>query len=199
MKVPGVFATEWEPDGEPVGTAYLVPGRGYPAVAPLFFFTQCALLQHGWAVRQVWWDPPEYVDDEQTEAWVREQVEAALPAAREGGRVLVVAKSLGTFAAPLVAERGYDAIWLTPLLDIPWLVAAIAANTGRQLVMGGVSDFAWDVDVARSLGDRGCDVVELPDADHAMMRPGDVVRGVELHVEAIRAVDQWLRGFADPS
>jgi hypothetical protein len=198
MRVPGVLATEWEPDGEPVGTAYLVPGRGYPAVAPLLYFAQYALLQHGWSVRHLWWDPPPYEDDEQTAAWVREQVQAAMPTPGGEGRVLVVAKSLGTFAAPLVAERGYEAVWLTPLLELPLLVDAMEANPARQLLVGGVADFAWDVDVAARLAEQGCDVLELPDADHGMMAPGDVVRGAELHVEVVRGLDAWLAAITGP-
>ena len=31
------------------------------------------------------------------------------------------------------------------------------------------------------------------------MRPGDVVRGVEKHVEVDRAVDDWLAGLAPVS
>ena len=190
MKVPGVFATTFEPEGEPVGTALLVPGRGYPAVAPLLFFAGFALVQHGWAVRQVWWDPPAHETDEQTTAWVRGQVESALP---DGGRVLLVAKSLGTYAAPLAAERGFEAVWFTPLLQIPSLVDALAANPARQLLVGGTGDdLAWRGEVARSLAERGCDVCELPGADHALMTPGDVVRGVEVHADALRAVDRFL-------
>ncbi len=192
--VPGVIATRFEPHGEPVGTAVVVPGRGYPPAAPLTFFAGFALLQHGWSVRQVWWDPPAHESDEQTTAWVRAQVEPALP---EGGRVLLVAKSLGTYAAPLAAERGYDAVWLTPLLTLPRLVDAIAANPGRQLLVGGTADdVAWDAAVARDLAGRGCDVLELPDADHALMVPGDVVRGVEAHVEVARALDTFLDRLA---
>ena len=116
--VPGVIATRFEPPGEPVGTAIVVPGRGYPPAAPLTFFAGFALLQHGWSVRQVWWDPPAYESDEQTTAWVRGQVEAQLP---DSGRVVLVAKSLGTYAAPLAAERGLAAVWLTPLLQVPSL------------------------------------------------------------------------------
>ena len=189
-EIPGVVATTFEPQGEPVGTAVVVPGRGYPPTAPLTFFAGFALLEHGWSVRQVWWDPPAYETDEQTTAWVREQVERALPS---GGRVLLVAKSLGTYAAPLAAERGYDAVWLTPLLQVPSLAAALAANPARQLLVGGTADdIAWDTAVARDLAARGCDVLELPGADHALMVPGDVVRGVELHAEALRGVDAFL-------
>jgi hypothetical protein len=188
-EIPGVIATRFEPEGEPVGTAVVVPGRGYPPAAPLTFFAGFVLLQHGWSVRQVWWDPPEHETDERTTAWVREQVERELP---ESGRVLLVAKSLGTYAAPLAAERGYDAVWLTPVLQVPSLVEAIAANPARQLLVGGTADdFAWDQDVARDLAARGCDVLEIPDADHALMVPGDPVRGVEAHVEAARGLDAF--------
>jgi hypothetical protein len=149
-------------------------------------------------VRHLWWDPPPYEDDEQTAAWVREQVQAAMPTPGGEGRVLVVAKSLGTFAAPLVAERGYEAVWLTPLLELPLLVDAMEANPARQLLVGGVADFAWDVDVAARLAEQGCDVLELPDADHGMMAPGDVVRGAELHVEVVRGLDAWLAAITGP-
>jgi len=192
MEVPGVAATSFEPAGEAVGTAVVVPGRAYPPAAPLLFFAGFAFLQHGWAVRQVWWDPPTHETDEQTTAWVRGQVEKELP---DDGRVLIVAKSLGTYAAPLAAERGYDAVWLTPLLRVPLLVDAIASNPGRQLLVGGTADdLAWDADVARRLAGRGCDVAEIPGADHAMMAPGDVVGGVEAHVATIRALDEFLSG-----
>jgi hypothetical protein len=194
MEIPGVLATSFEPPGEPVGTAVVVPGRGYPPVAPLTFFAGFALLQHGWSVRQVWWDPPAHESDEQTAAWVRSKVEPALP---DGGRVLLVAKSLGTYAAPLAAERGYQAVWLTPVLQVPLLVEAIAANPARQLLVGGTADdIAWDREIARDLAARGCDVLEVPGADHAMMAPGDVVRGVEAHVEVIRALDSFLARLA---
>ena len=77
--VPGVVATRFEPEGDPVGTAVVVPGRGYPPQAPLLFFAGFTLLQHGWRVEHHWWDPPAHETDEQTSAWVREEVGGALP------------------------------------------------------------------------------------------------------------------------
>ena len=197
MEIPGVLATSFEPPGEPVGTAVVVPGRGYPPVAPLTFFAGFALLQHGWSVRQVWWDPPAYESDEQTIAWVREEVTGALPTS---GRVLVVGKSLGTWATPLAAERGLPAIWLTPILDDPALVRPIAANPAPQLLIGGSADEFWDSAVALDLASDTCSIVEIPDVDHIMLFPGDVVRGAEAHVEVVRAIDNWLAsGVVPPS
>jgi hypothetical protein len=185
---PGGFAARFEPAGEPVGTAIALPGR-YPQYSALLLgFSALVLTQHGWAVEQVWWDPPSYDTHEQTTSWVREQVENALP---ESGRVLLVGKSLATYAAPLAAERGYEAVWLTPLLQIPSLVDAIAANPAPQLLVGGTADESWDATVARGLAARGCDVLEVPGADHGMLAAGDVVRSAETHVEIVRAMDAF--------
>lgn len=195
MKVPGVSSTSFDPPGEPVGTAVLVPGRGYPPQAPLLFFAGFALLQHGWRVEHHWWDPPDHESDERTAAWVRDEVTQVLPSS---GRTLVVAKSLGTWAAPLAAERQLPAIWLTPILEIPEIAQAIADNPAPQLLVGGTADAFWHSAIARDLESPTCQVCEIADADHVMMVPGDVVRGVEVHVEVARAIDDWLAsGFDD--
>jgi predicted alpha/beta-hydrolase family hydrolase len=192
MKIPGVFGTSFEPQGEPVGTAVLVPGSGYPPQAPLLFFAGMALLQHGWRVEHHWWDPPEDVSGDEINAWVRAEVEGALPAT---GRALVVGKSLGTRAAPVAAERGFPAIWLTPLLGNRRLVEAIAANPAPQLLVGGAADHLWDNSVARTLEGPTRTVLEVPEADHAMLIPGDSVRGVSVHVDVQRGIDDWLHGL----
>jgi hypothetical protein len=185
---PGASSTRFEPSGQQVGTAIALPGR-YPQYSQLLLgFSALVLTQHGWAVEQLVWDPPTYETSEQTAAWVAEQAEHALP---ESGRVLLVGKSLATYAAPLAAERGYPAIWLTPLLEVPELVDAIAANPSRQLLVGGTADEAWDSAAARRLAAQGCDVLEVPDADHGMLVGDDLVRGAETHVEIVRAMDAF--------
>ena len=106
--------------------------------------------------------------------------------------MLVVGKSLGTRAASYAAERGLDAIWFTPLLVEPAVAEAIAANAGRQLLVGGLRDELWDAAIARELADMtGCDVLEVPDADHGM-GTDDAVRTAEIHLEVARAVEAFL-------
>lgn len=92
-------------------------------------------------------------------------------------------------------ERGLDAIWLTPLIVEPPLAEAIAANAGRQLLVGGLADDLWDATIARELADAGCAVLEVADADHAM-GTSDAVRTVEIHLEVARAVDAFLGGLS---
>jgi predicted alpha/beta-hydrolase family hydrolase len=193
VKIPGVVATSFDPRGESVGTAVLVPGSGYPPQAPLLFFAGQALLQHGWRVVHHWWSPPEGAATRELDAWVCTEVEGALPAS---GRALIVGKSLGTRAAPLAAARGLPAIWLTPLFGRR-LLEAYGANPAPQLLVGGTADQLWDREAARALEGPTRTVVEVPDADHAMLVPGDSVRGVSAHHEVQKALEAWLTSAID--
>ena len=182
--------TRSEPEGASRGLALVAPGRAYPPSAPLLEFARRALLQHGFTVQQIWWDSTTR-GDENADVWVRRHVEAAL-ADEHADHVLLVGKSLGTRAASYAAERGLDAIWLTPLLVEPALAEAIGANAGRQLLVGGLADELWDAAIARELADNGCDLLEVPDADHSM-GTDDAVRTAEIHLEVARAVEAFLR------
>ena len=188
----GGAPTRWEPDGPSRGVALVAPGRAYPPSAPLLEFARRALLQHDLTVRQLWWDTTTRSRDDEAapERWVRRHV-AAAHVEEEADHVLVVGKSLGTYAASYAAERGLDAIWFTPILVDPVVAEGIAANPGRQLLVGGLADELWDPAVGRELADAGCEVLEVPDADHSMGTP-DVVRTVEIHLEVARAVDGFL-------
>jgi pimeloyl-ACP methyl ester carboxylesterase len=185
----GGLPTRWEPSGGSRGLALVAPGRAYPPSAPLLDFARIALVQHGFTVQQLWWDSTAR-GDEDPDAWVRRHVAAAL-AEEDADHVLLVAKSLGTRAASYAAERGLDAIWFTPLLVEPSLAEAVAANAGRQLLVGGLADDLWDAGIARELAESGCDVLEVPDADHSM-GTDDAVRTAEIHLEVTQAVESFL-------
>ncbi|NUS40689.1 MAG: alpha/beta hydrolase [Terrabacter sp.] len=187
----GGAPSRWEPDGASRGTAIVAPGRAYPPAAPLLDSATRALLQHGFTVQQRWWDSTTR-GDEDSEQWVRRHV-AAAHAEEDADHVLLVGKSLGTRAASYAAERGLDAIWFTPLLIEPVVAEAIGANAGRQLLVGGLADELWDASIARELAENGCEVLEVPDADHGM-GTGDAVRTAEIHLEVARAVHAFLAG-----
>ena len=186
----GGLPTRWEPSGASRGVALVVPGRAYPPSAPLLELARRALLQHGFTVQQLWWDTTTRGEDDEAEPWVRRHVESA-HAAEDADHVILVAKSLGTQAASYAAELGLDAIWFTPVLVEATVAEGIAANAGRQLLVGGLADQLWVPSIARELADNGCDVLEVPDADHSM-GTGDAVRTAEIHLEVARAVEAFL-------
>ncbi|HSN02424.1 MAG TPA: hypothetical protein VLS91_02960 [Acidimicrobiales bacterium] len=152
---------------------------------PLLTFAGLAVRQRGWRVRAVSWSAPE-LDTASSIDWVGTQLENAI--GDYAGPVLVVGKSLGTCGADLASHHGWPAIWLTPLLDLPEIVEAMARNPGRQLLVGGTLDPAWDVETAHTISP---DVLQVVGADHGMFAH-DAVRSAELHVDVTRAIARWL-------
>ena len=169
-----------------IGRCVVLPGRQYTPEGPLLFFAAQAALMRGWDVRQVWWDAPERSSGSDETAWVIDQLDAAL----EGysGRVLVVAKSLGTLAAPRAGALGCEAAWLTPLLADPAAAEPLLSYPAAQFVAIGASDPFLDQDVLDALpGTR----LVVP-GDHILRVPGDVGAMAASHERFVRAFDEWL-------
>ncbi len=180
-------------EGAPVGRCVVLPGRQYSPDGPLLFFAAQTAHMRGWDVRQVWWDAPERGSRSLSEeiTWVAEQLEAAV----EGypGRVLVVAKSLGTLSAACAAARGYEAAWLTPLLTEPDAAEPLLSYPTSQLNVIGSEDPYLDPGVlARLPGDR-----LVVSGDHVLRVAGDPAAMVASHEQVVRAFDGWLAGLSE--
>jgi pimeloyl-ACP methyl ester carboxylesterase len=159
----GTLPTRFEPSSDAIGVAFVLPGSNYSPSAP---------------ARTVW------VGDRAAAAI---GAEAVVPE-----RILLVGKSLGTLATPYAAAMGHAAIWLTPLLNDQECVAGIRANPGRQLLVGGLADPFWNPDVAAGLRESGCEVLEIPDANHSLWVDDDAVRSAEIQLEIADATERFL-------
>ena len=151
----------YEYGGDAARTAVVLPGAmlgGMPAV----WYAFAPLYDDGWRVVLVW---DEFRDrSEDPGDWTRRRAKAAAEYA--GGVQLLIAKSLTTHAAPLAADFGWPAVWLTPLLDDE-TTPALRRRTAPALLVGGTADPIWDGDLARELSP---DVLELDGADHGLAR-----------------------------
>jgi hypothetical protein len=176
-------------DGDPGRVAIILPGVRYTPAAPLLHYARAVLLARGWTVQEIWWgDAPGQGRAE----WVREHTLTAL--ARENAQeLLLVGKSLGTLAAPVAAERGLPAVWLTPLLTEPAVVDALTRASRPRLLVGGTADPLWQGDVARR---TGADLLEVPGADHGMEVDSDPVRSAEILREVTVAMERFVGGLA---
>jgi hypothetical protein len=146
----------------------VVPGRGYGPQAPLLDLAGEALADLGAAVETVTWTVPDGLLDIGPEPFVRSHVLAALhrlAKAAPGTQPVIIAKSLGTHAAGLAAERQLPAIWLTPLLYDDAITDAIARNPAPALLVGGTRDRSWIPDAAVRTGKT---VVTIDDANHGL-------------------------------
>ncbi|MEV0005843.1 alpha/beta hydrolase [Micromonospora sp. NPDC050980] len=166
--------------------AVLAPGRGYDTRGPLFVYLAEALRRLGFEVHEVTWRLDELRLDA-APGWVAAQLAPVLDA----GADLLVGKSLGSFAAPLAADRGIPAVWLTPLLHDPAVRDPLGRATAPFLLAGGTADPSWDGAVARRLTPH---VVEVADADHSMMTPGPLARSAEALGRVCTAVEEFVAG-----
>jgi hypothetical protein len=167
--------------------ALLLPGRQYSTDRPLLYYSRAVLVAHGWSVEEVWWTP----EDLLSELAVQKRIAYELEKVADQDP-LVVGKSLGTLALPLVAQRGWPAIWLTPLLDRPELVLALKAVTGKTLLVGGTADEVWVSSVANA---SGLQVLEMQGADHGLEIPGDPLASVGLLHELLSTMNSFVESL----
>jgi len=172
--------------------ALVVPGRMLGPHQPLLYYAAAAARSRQATVERLDWQPAQALGPttpaDEVQAWVLGQVGRALD--RLGGQPLLVAKSLGTHAAPLAADRGLPAVWLTPLLHEELVVEALRRARAPFLLVGGTADTpAWDGELARSLTPYVC---EVPEADHGMHVPGPVAATAAVHGQVGTAVERFL-------
>jgi hypothetical protein len=168
--------------------ALVIPGGMFGPAAGLLMYVGEVAARRGAKVHRYSWskDWPDPTDPA-IEDWVRGEVAPVLDAL--GGSPLLVAKSLGTDAAVLAAERSLPAVWLTPRLILPWVAAALGRASAPFLLVGGTSDQAWDGALARRLTPH---VLEVDNADHGMYVPGPLTNSIAVLADVVVAVDRFL-------
>jgi len=153
--------------GDPRRVVIGLPGA-FLVGSPALTFCLQAVARTGWSALQLF---DEYHDPSvDATRWVLERANAALASLGSPDRTIVMAKSLSTRAAGLVAERGYPAVWLTPLLNDDESVAGLLRRQAPALLIGGTADPAWDGELARTISH---DVLELDGVDHGFGSPGE--------------------------
>ena len=137
--------------------------------------------------RHVWAQKPTDPFEPEIEGWVRTEVTPLLDAV--GGSPLLIAKSLGAYAAVLAAERRLPAVWLTPVLTVPWMAAALEGATAPSLIVGGTADTMWDGALARRLSPH---VLEIEGANHGLNVPGPLTDTIAVLGRVIVAMEEFL-------
>lgn len=130
------------------------------------------------------------------EPFVRSHVLAALHMlgkAAPGTQPVIIAKSLGTHAAGLAAERQLPAIWLTPLLYDAAITDAITRNPAPALLVGGTGDPSWIPDAAARTSKT---VLTIADADHGLRPPGPLRAYANALGTVGTAVEEFLSHLA---
>jgi len=167
--------------------AVLLPGRGYSPNHPLLYYARSVVLEQGWSVEEVNWSAKDLASHESLTDTIKSTLDKVADK-----NPLVIGKSLGSFALPLVAPLGWPAIWLTPLLNLPELVDALRNVKGKTLLVGGTADDVWDSKVAMA---TGLQVLEIPGADHGLEIPGDPVASAKVLTEFVATMTLFVEGL----
>lgn len=171
--------------------ALVAPGVGYSPARPLLHFAREVLLQHGWTVQELWWQPPGNLTGlpvEERIAWVEREVARAIDA-EDGACGLLLGKSLGSLSCGLAAARDLPAVWLTPLLTAEGIADSLRAAKAPTLLVGGTADRWWDGPTATATGHQ---VLEVPFADHSLERPGAPLASLDILRQVLTRLDTYL-------
>lgn len=169
--------------------AIVLPGAGYSAQAPLLWFARRAALQAGHSALVV----TDVFDRESDDPihWVQERTEATLGYVRpEDPHLLLIGKSLSSLAAGAAAAERLPAVWFTPLIAEPQILAGLHAGTEPKLLVGGSDDPSWDATAADTL--PNAHILELAGADHSLEAPNDVAKSLENIKRATEAVHEFV-------
>ena len=173
-------------DGDPGRCAVVLPGVAYFSQAPLLWFAREAAQARGWPVLELTERAPR---DEDPFAWMRARATRALDAA-DADTVAVIGKSLASAAAPLVADRGLPAVWLTPLLNRPEVARALEAATAPALLVGSPADPTWGEGTAPE--GVSLEVLELPGLDHSLQVDGDPLASLDVLRRVTERIGEFL-------
>lgn len=177
--------------------ALVAPGGNSNAEVPLVKYAMLAAQRRGAQVRRISW---RLSGDRSGFAAERERVKAQVAAVADeiltaGAAPVVIAKSLGSLAAPVVADRGLAAVWLTPLLTDEPTVAALRRATAPRLLVGGTADPFWDGPTARLVT---ANVIEVEGADHGMFVAGGLASSAAVLGRVATAVEDFLDSVVWP-
>jgi len=169
--------------------AIVLPGAGYSAQGPLLWFARRAALEAGYSALVV----TDVFDRESDDPirWVQERTEATLGYVRpKDAQPLLIAKSLTSLAAGVAAAERLPAVWFTPLIAEPQVLAGLHAGTEPKLLIGGSDDPSWDATAAGTL--PNAEILELAGANHALEAPNDVAKSLENIERATEAVRKFV-------
>jgi hypothetical protein len=171
-------------EGDPSRCVVLLPGIRYFSQAPLLWFAREAAQAGGWSVVEVDERAP---SDQEPFEWMRGQAQQALTAASGAELVVVVGKSLGSAAAPMVTG---PAVWLTPLLNQPGIAEAIGSATAPTLLVGSRADPTWSEGTEPE--NDALEVLELDRLDHSLQVSRDPLASLDVLRDVTARVGAFL-------
>lgn len=178
--------------GGSCGRALVLPGSGYTVDHPLLFWSCQVLAEAGWDVITMRWDATDVTSDD-CRQFVETGADLLDGQFADADRTLVLAKSLGSFAAAWASARRYPAIWLTPVMTDEFVAATLRTYAAPSLLVGGTADPLWRRPLEQPHDQQ---VIEFPDADHALHSSAGWRTSLDVLRETLTAVETFAASVA---
>ncbi|MFT4163750.1 MAG: hypothetical protein QM650_00735 [Microlunatus sp.] len=172
-----------------VGRALVLPGAGYTVDHPALYWACQVLVQVGWRVVTMRWRA-DHVSSAERRTFVETAADLLDTEAGDNHQTLVLAKSLGSYAAGWASARRYPAVWLTPVMTDDFVARSLQAYAAPSLLIGGTADPMWSTPGSTPPGQR---VVELPGVDHGLSRRADWHGSIDALGQSLAAIEDFAR------
>jgi predicted alpha/beta-hydrolase family hydrolase len=184
--------------------AVMFPGLGYTCHMPLLYYATEILLGYEYDVLQLNTDYTrrdyQFSSREERASWILTDSQAAVHcglAQREYTSLILIGKSIGTMAMAGIININVDltiaTIWLTPLLNQPYLVNAALCFKGPALFIGGTGDQTYLLDVLNRIEEKNNARILIVDgADHSLEIKDDIPRSLNILDKSLHTIIQFL-------
>lgn len=179
----------------------IFPGIGYTCTMPLLYYTSEVFLNKGYDALLVQYDYNHdrfsSLPEEKKADWLNFDADAAYAAAlrhKRYGEVVIVGKSLGTFALVQLSENHKNikkTVWLTPVHLKDTLYQKIKDLSKGQLVIIGTADSNYDDEHIKDLKNNGSRIVAAEDANHSMEVDGYPEKSLDILKLVLNEVEKF--------
>ncbi|MBB4040468.1 hypothetical protein GGR34_002121 [Microvirga flocculans] len=185
--------------------AILLPGFGYRTTMPALYYSRALMLARGADVLTVDYTydlMPDFLaaSDDEKLAWIRSDATAVFDAIESLGRyerLTIIGKSAGTAAMAMVVPgrselADAELIWLTPGFRTPGVPEGMARCAQRSIIVIGSADPHYNEEHLDAARRRGAEVLVVPDLDHGLEKPNDVVGSVSAMTGIMQRLSSWI-------
>ena len=86
-----------------------------------------------------------------------------------------------------------DLVWLTPAYLMAGVAEGMARCQNRSILVIGTQDPHLNEAHVQAARERGTEVIIVPDLDHGLEKPNDVVGSLEAMTSIMRGLAAWVR------
>jgi len=194
-----ITATIFQKEEPTNKAAFIFPGRGYTAQAPLLFYSRNLCINKNYDCIQInYHDALSVMNEEEFVRSVQEIVKSILDE-RNYNDLLIISKSIGSIAHAQILKANLShslrSIWLTPLIKMENVFTSLKESSSPSIALIGDEDPHYSVDKWTELGKHNKTLVQKVyfGCDHSIEKPKFPIESIDILKQVILDIDSFIR------